>query len=155
MKNNLFLITVIVLIFGLYACKSKNPGTLDTNTVSVTHPELMGKQWKLIEIMGEPVTYPEGYANEAFIVFDPYGKIHGNLGCNTFYGVYTLQESRRLRFSQVVNTLKMCTNMDVEDKMRQVLEMVDNYSLNNDRLILNRARMAPLALFEKVEATEK
>jgi heat shock protein HslJ len=157
MKINLSLIVAIVMVFGLDACKSKNPGTPDTNIESVAHPEskLTDKHWKLVEIMGEPVTYPEGYADQAFIVFNSDGKVHGNLGCNTFSGTYTLQEGNRIHFSQVLSTLKMCINVEIEDRMRELLEIADNYSLNGDKLVLNRARMAPLALFEKVEEAKK
>jgi heat shock protein HslJ len=157
MKINLSLIAAIVMAFGLYACKSKNPGTPDTTAGNVAHPEsqLTDRHWKLVEIMGEPVTYPEGYADKAFIVFSSDGKVHGNLGCNAFSGAYTLQEGNRIRFSPALSTLKMCINVNIEDRMREVLEIADNYNLNGNKLVLNRARMAPLALFETEEEAKK
>ena len=41
--------------------------------------------------------------------------------------------------------------MDVENAFHEALRTADNYSLDGDRLTLNRARMAPLARFEAVK----
>jgi len=49
-----------------------------------------------------------------------------------------------------MSTMMMCANMDVESKLYQVLEAADNYAVNGDKLVLNKARMAPLARFEVV-----
>jgi len=42
--------------------------------------------------------------------------------------------------------------MEIEEELKKVIEMADNYSLSEDGkyLSLNRARMAPLARFEVV-----
>ncbi|GHT78859.1 hypothetical protein AGMMS50262_21930 [Bacteroidia bacterium] len=113
------------------------------------HSELTGKRWKLVELMGQPVSYSEGQT-EAYITFSVDGKVSGNGGCNGFGGTYTLQDGNRIRFSQMVATLKMCLDMTTETGFLKVLETADNYNLNGDKLVLNRARMAPLARFEAV-----
>ena len=78
-------------------------------------------------------------------------RVIGSGGCNNFTGTYQLEPGNRIRFSQMVSTAKMCfTNMEVEQKLNQVLGMTDSYFVNGDTLILNRARMAPLARFEAV-----
>ena len=43
-----------------------------------------------------------------------------------------------------------CPDMETETQFYKVLEMVDNYYHNNDTLILNKAKMAPLARFVAV-----
>jgi heat shock protein HslJ len=77
-------------------------------------------------------------------------RIIGNLGCNGFSGTYELGPDNRIRFSQIVSTRMMCLNMTVEDELKQVLGTADSYYVQNDTLILNRARMAPLARFTAV-----
>jgi hypothetical protein len=43
-----------------------------------------------------------------------------------------------------------CPNLETETHFFKALQMADNYILNGDTLILNKARMAPLARFEAV-----
>ncbi|GHT46473.1 hypothetical protein FACS189440_04570 [Bacteroidia bacterium] len=142
-----------LLMCGMYSCKSNQPVYQKPDTGKITvAPEstLTNKYWKLVELMGEPVVYPEGAANTAYISFKPDGSVNGNLGCNTFSGSYTLKEGFRISFSKLANTQKMCLDMNIETKLVQVLQTADNYNLNGNQLILNRARMAPLARFEVV-----
>lgn len=111
---------------------------------------LVEKYWKLTELMGQPVVTPEG-AKEAHMILKMEGnRVNGNSGCNTFNGTYTLKPGNRIRFSQMASTMMMCLNMETEKKMNEVLGMADNYVVNGDTLVLNRARMAPLARFEAV-----
>ncbi|GHV55666.1 hypothetical protein FACS1894182_00420 [Bacteroidia bacterium] len=122
-----------------------NDYTLTKNKPVSASDGLTNKYWKLVEIMGRPVT-----ASEAHIQFKTDGTVNGSLGCNTFRGSYTTPQETRIQFSQLVTTLKMCIDMSVEDDLKQVLEKADSYSLSGNQLILNRARMAPLARFEVV-----
>ena len=105
--------------------------------------------WILTELNGKPVNYPEN-SDAAFIFMNSEGRISGNLGCNLFSGSFALQDGNRISFTQLVNTQKMCIDMSIETEMVRVLQNADNYNVNNKQLILNRARMAPLARFERV-----
>jgi heat shock protein HslJ len=148
MKRNLFIVAMIALSCGMYSCKNANfaQSTAVATDATVTDSGLTGKHWKLVELMGGEVTYPEGM-NEAYISFQEDGKVYGNSSCNSFSGTYTLQDGK-IRFSQMISTRKMCLdNMEIETKMLQILNTADNYILEGDNLILNRARMAPLARF--------
>jgi heat shock protein HslJ len=122
--------------------------TLTKNKKSAPIAGLTLVRWKLVEIMGRPVSYPEGATNEAFIYFKTDGTLNGNLGCNRFSGNYTAGADQHIRFSNIVNTLTMCLDMRTEDDLKQILNTVDTYQLMENRLVLNRARMAPLAIFE-------
>jgi heat shock protein HslJ len=110
---------------------------------------ITNKHWKLVELNGNPVTFPES-AVAVFILMNSDGTVSGNLGCNSFSGSFTLQEGNRISFSQLVNTQKMCIDMSIETEMIRVLQSADNYNLNEKQLVLNRARMAPLARFEVI-----
>ena len=128
-------------------------GSLASNYIlTKVDMSLVEKHWKLFEIFGTPLADVEQPAKEPFITLKIEGnQVFGNGGCNNFTGTYTLEPGNRIRFSQMASTMMMCIgNMEIESKMHEVLGMVDNYNVNGDTLILNRARMAPLARFEAV-----
>ena len=113
--------------------------------------DLVEKYWKLTELMGQPVTYKEGQGKEAFMTLKMEGnRVHGNLGCNSFNGTYELKPGNRIKFSQMASTMMMCMNMETETKFNEILQQADNYNLNGDTLVLNKAKMAPLARFQAV-----
>ena len=116
--------------------------------VKIDNP-LVEVYWRLIELQGAPVSNKTG--KEAFIVFRAQGKrVHGNFGCNNFNGSYTLEYGNRISFSQMATTMMMCADMELEQAFSEALRMADNYYVIGDQLVLNRARMAPLARFEAV-----
>lgn len=108
------------------------------------------RYWKLVELNGQPVARLE---REPHLILKVEGhRVTGFSGCNTFTSTYTLDEKMsRIHFGQLASTMMACTSgMDVERAFSEALGRADNYSLNGDRLTLNRARMAPLARFEAV-----
>lgn len=112
--------------------------------------ELVEKYWKLYEIMGEPIKEGD-LVKDAHLRFKVIGsRVFGNGGCNELSGTYKVSDGNRIEFSQLVSTMMMCPNMEIEGKLKEVLEMADNYYAQNDTLVLNRARMAPLARFVAV-----
>jgi heat shock protein HslJ len=57
----------------------------------------------------------------------------------------------RIHFTGGFATTKMaCPEMTVESGFLAALSRIDNYSVSGDKLSLNRARMAPLLVFERV-----
>ena len=124
------------------ACGVKKKTTPIASTPTAMS-SLADKQRKLVELNGKPVS-----SGVVFILMKPDGTVSGNLGCNTFAGSFILQEGNRITFTQLVNTQKMCLDMRIETEMLRVLQSADNYNLSEKQLILNRARMAPLARFE-------
>jgi heat shock protein HslJ len=129
---------------GMAACKSLPK---ETNSSA---SELVEKYWKLTALSGQPVDATEG-SKEAHIIFKQEGgRVNGNSGCNTFSGTYKLQKGGKISFSQMVTTMMMCINMDIETKFLKVLENADNYTVNGNTLVLYNARKEPLAGFEVV-----
>lgn len=112
--------------------------------------QISEKYWKLVELNGQPVTTEEGNREAFLILKEKDNRAHGNGGCNTFNGGYELTEGNRIKFTSMATTLMACINMETEQQFMKVLEMVDNYNLTETTLILNKARMAPLARFEVV-----
>jgi uncharacterized lipoprotein NlpE involved in copper resistance len=109
------------------------------------------KYWKLVELNGQPVAKTDDMRKEPHMILHTAGKrINANGGCNSMMGSYELLPGNRIRFTKMAGTLMACPNMEIEDQLRKVLEMADNYNLDGDKLVLNKARMAPLARFEAV-----
>lgn len=108
------------------------------------------KYWKLVELNGQPV--PALDREPYLILHTSDGRVTGFGGCNSFTGSYEIDEATlRIRFDQVASTMMACASgMEIETAFHEVLRRTDNYSLADDRLSLNRARMAPLARFEAV-----
>ncbi len=114
-------------------------------------PQLTETYWKLIELKGQAIDNDNNTPKEAHLLFSSDdNRVSGNGGCNTMSGVYESAEGNRITFSKMVSTEMACRNMALESQFFQVLETVDNYSLNGNTLTLNKARMAPLAKFEAV-----
>jgi heat shock protein HslJ len=150
MSGKLFYVIMLVVALSVSACgveqEQANRITSEKSTSNET-AGITNQHWKLVELYGNPIKFPES-ATVAFIFMNSDGTASGNLGCNSFTGSFTLREGNRIAFSQLVNTQKMCLDMSIETEMIRVLQSADNYNLNGKRLILNRARMAPLARFE-------
>lgn len=112
--------------------------------------DIVEKYWKLVELNGNPVETKEGQ-REAFLILKTEDtRVHGNGGCNTFNGSYEIQEANRIQFSKMATTLMACPEMETEQQFINIIEMADNYNATETMLILNKARMAPLAKFEVV-----
>lgn len=109
------------------------------------------KYWKLIEIEGKKVTTTVDQQREAHFILKTDGnKVVGSTGCNLINGTYKLDEDLRLSFSKMLTTMMACENMATEQAFLNALNSVDNYTVHNDTLSLNKTKMAPLAKFEAV-----
>lgn len=110
------------------------------------------KYWKLITIEGQDVEWDENQKKEIhFILKTEENKITGFAGCNNFFGIYTLEDGNRIRFSKMASTMMACPDMSFnESEFLKIFELTDNYTINGDTLNLNVGRRAPLAVFEAV-----
>ena len=113
-------------------------------------PEVTGKYWKLKTLEGQEVKMSEDQEREIYFILEANtNRIKGFAGCNTFNGSYTLEEGKRIGFSQIATTLKACSDLPVnESEFLKVFELANNYTINGDTLSLNIGRRAPLAVFE-------
>ncbi|WP_290610404.1 META domain-containing protein [Arsukibacterium sp. UBA3155] len=103
-------------------------------------------KWQLIELMQQSVADD----NQVFLQFDPAGRVSGYTGCNNLTGSYKLQDAM-LSFGPLATTRKACREDTLEPQFLEVLAKVDNISIAGEVLSLNRARMAPLARFRRLE----
>lgn len=119
---------------------------------TVNDPRIEGRRWRLVELNGRPVE-PPADREGAYLELDAaQGRVSGNASCNGFFGRYELTSNNRLRFGpNLASTMMACPDLEREREFLDMLERVDNYSLGDGTLSLNRARMAPLARFRSVD----
>ena len=110
------------------------------------------KTWVLIELNGNPISNDSSSQKIPQIVFrSAENKFNGNTGCNSMAGTYDLKEGNRILLTGIISTKMACmNNMEIEGQFLNALEQADNYTLTGDTLILNKARMAPLARFKRI-----
>lgn len=110
------------------------------------------KKWKLIELSGTPVA-DKINGKEPFILLQIADNRYSAMaGCNGLGGTFTLSGNNHIKFTQGMSTMMACENMDIENGLNKALVAADNYVISGNILSLNKARMAPLARFQVVEA---
>ena len=113
------------------------------------------KYWKLIELNGNTIILTGNPKRQAHLIMKALdNRIGGNGGCNSFFGNYEIPGNNRISFSKIGATKMACNNMEIENQFFKVLEMTDNFTMRNDTLSLNKAKMAPLARFVVVNMNE-
>lgn len=112
---------------------------------------ITGKYWKLIELNGQVVTVTDQHLREPyFILRNDKHTLNGHGGCNAIFGFYEIKEGNRIKFGTMASTMKACFEDKIENSYFKVFEKTDNYSVKNDTLSFNKARMAPLAKFKAI-----
>lgn len=124
----------------------------DKYRLDKARPGLVNTRWKLVEIMGKKVA-------DMDLMKEPYiqltgeaegWKVAGSDGCNNLIGSYDMGDQGTISFGQFASTSMACPKPDLGQEISQVMEKVDNFSLNEDRtrLSFSKAKTAPLAVFE-------
>ena len=154
MLRTLFIICCTAVF--ILACNSQKQSTEPVVTDLIlgktdTADLLTGKKWILKELNGVLITDTSTNPDKKpiYLEFKDSAKtINGFGGCNGYGGNYELKEGSRIQFSQVVSTMMACENTETEVQLFKVFETADNYFCDGKKLQLNKAKMAPLAVFE-------
>ena len=110
--------------------------------------QLADTYWKLTALKGAKISN-EISSKEIYIQFKSEdNQVMGNGGCNNYYGNYQLTAPLGIKLSDISITEMACAKQGVEQELMQVLNEVDNYTLINGILSLNKSKMASLAKFE-------
>ena len=162
--KTLLILLMIVCIFSLHACNnSKTSSTNDASsdtistvvaTEAATDPvnDFTGKKWKLIELMGRVVADSINGKVPSIMFNKEDSSYVANGGCNGLGGKFEWNtQTMEIHFTQGMSTMMACADMSVEDGLKNVFGSADNYSLNDTIFSLNKARMAPLARFRKMQ----
>jgi heat shock protein HslJ len=169
MKKTILPAFISFCVVAAFSCNNQSqttePGT-DTakvdNTTTAPAPSsaplastdstgLKEKYWKLTEINGKPVKVDSTFMKEPHVIFKTdQNQVNGNGGCNGFGGQYELKAPNRIKIDRLVSTQMACPALDIENQFTKALTEADNYYVNGDTLVINKARMAPLARFVAV-----
>lgn len=104
-------------------------------------------KWKLVTLFGKEIK-----SNEAFITFSTEdNRFFGNNSCNNFNGSFEIKNGSQLKLSEAATTMMACADTATEKQFMEALNTADNFSLNDNTMTLNKARMAPLAIFKAME----
>jgi copper homeostasis protein (lipoprotein) len=114
-------------------------------------PGIAEKYWKLTELYGKPVVVTAGMKKEPYMILKAENnRVNISGGCNTYMGLYELKSNNQISFGKLAGTLMACDDMTVESEFMKAISEADNYFVDEQNLVLHKAKMAPLARFEVV-----
>lgn len=129
MRNYVITFVAATLILSGCGCKTSK------KSVSDEHYPLVGTQWNLVKLEGAEIGVD--FALRPFITFDTADNIQGNLGCNTFFGTYSVNKKHKMTLEFWGATKRLCQNMGVERKFMQALKRdITRYEIVGDELVL-------------------
>lgn len=112
------------------------------------NPTVEDKRWQLVELNGKPV---QGKPETHYIIFHSKdGRIEAKANCNMMSWNYAIKNELQLKTEKGISTLMACPD-NLEDELSGAISKADNLSTDGENLSLNKARMAPLARFKRVE----
>jgi len=119
--------------------------------LSKSNYEILEKYWKLVELNGKDVIADSTFIKDPHIILkESNNRIIGNGGCNSISGEYKIESLNRITVSKMISTKMACQRMALESEFLEALQKADNFNVVGDMLMLNKARMAPLARFKAV-----
>ncbi|WP_179351455.1 META domain-containing protein [Winogradskyella vidalii] len=157
------LTTLVIIALTMVSCNNQKKSTSETENQNVevateksnlyTYTSIENTRWVITKLRGTDMVGPEANGQAIYFVLDAEtNRVNGNSGCNTFMGTYTIVEGNQISFSKLGSTQMLCPDSKInESQILNVFENADNFSLSGDKLTLNKAKMAPLAEFKKVE----
>lgn len=141
MKTILSALTAVLL---LSACSNTRKTAANT---SDDQSNIVNKQWTLFQLEGKPITKGANQEQAAYFKLTNDSKVMAHSGCNGMGGEYKLEPGNRIRFSNMLGTLRYCEEVPWEADYNEVFTLADNYTVHKDTLWLNVGRRAPLAGF--------
>lgn len=128
MRKHVYSLMALTLVL-VCCCKTSNK-----NVKSENYP-LIGTQWNLVSLDGKEIT--KDFALRPFMTFDSTGSVQGNLGCNTFFGIYETSKKHKMTISYQGSTKRLCQKMDVEKQFVKALRReINQYQIKGKELIL-------------------
>jgi heat shock protein HslJ len=138
------------VLFHLDKEGNRITGDLAPNYILPKNPtdlRIEDKKWVITELRGNPIQSKESF-KEASLQFEmETATVSGNGSCNNIFGPYELKEGNQITFGNIATTMMACPEMELEKIFLEVLGEVDNYSVTDSTLSLNKAKMAPLVRF--------
>ena len=110
--------------------------------------QLVGAKWHLVSFKGEEIQLKEAKSERAYIEFKDDMTIIGYTGCNNLQGAFEVDDAQKLKFSNLVNTLRACPEMETEAEFLKTINAAAAYGFENRALILYDKDHLKLATFK-------
>lgn len=110
--------------------------------------QLIGKKWHLASFKGEEIQYQEAKSEHAYIEFQNDFTIIAYTGCNNLQGAYEVADAQKIKFSQVLGTLKACPEMETEAEFLKTVNAAAAYTFEDHALIMYDKDHQKLATFK-------
>lgn len=136
------LVLLFTLMFVIISCTSQKKGSKDFEN------RITEKYWKLKTLDGKLIEMAQNQQREIFITLRENGNINGFGGCNTFQGSYKTLSGNRIKFDNIITTMKYCEGIN-DQLILTVLKNADGFTVKNDFLTISKAGKV-LATFEAV-----
>lgn len=142
--KNLLLLFIPLLWMGCTSTKTTN------SQAEMNSSEIENVKWSLMQFDGKSV--PASVDGKVTILLSKDGNnLSGSTGCNQLMGSYEIQNGLQLSFSAIGTTRMACPTPGWDEvEFTQMLETVNNYTLDGNQLSLNVGKRAPLAVFSKI-----
>ncbi len=110
--------------------------------------QLVGKKWHLVSFKGEEIQLKEAKAEHPFVQFKEDFTIIGYTGCNNLQGAYKEGDAQKIEFSQLINTLRACPEMETENEFLKSLNTASYYGFLDRALEIYDKDHQKLATFK-------
>ena len=155
MKSSIFLAFAMVFFFPGCAnrkvLKTQKIGTSEINDYSANNP-IINKYWKVISLNGKKVTMAKNQQRELYFTLKTEdNRVAGFSRCNQFSGTYTLLETGKIHFSQMLSTMMACPDVAVnESEFLKVFSITNSYKIVGDTLWLEQEGKKQMATFAAI-----
>lgn len=113
--------------------------------------DLYGKNWRLTELNGSPITLDTTFQQKPHLIFHEDSKASGNAGCNGMGGHVEFKENNAITISDITATQMACPNLDIETRFIEVLRDAQYYNVNGDVLTFSKGDNEVLATLVKAD----
>jgi len=145
------LLLIATVIMGCKSDKKTEEETVMPETTVAESIDITNTQWILTTLEGTALENSEQNGKTIhFTLNADENRVSGYAGCNSFSGTYTIEPGNRISFNGLAVTAMACPDDKIDEKnVLSVFEMADNYTVSGNKLMLNKAKRAPLAVFTK------
>lgn len=118
----------------------------------VKKEDISNKYWKLTKLDGKTVEMVDNQEREQYMILRSDGTAVGFAGCNQFSGNFSTEDGRKIKFSNMLSTLKACPDVALnESDFLKIFEAAEKYELaGEDQMTLLSGSGSTLAEFRAV-----
>lgn len=130
MKTRFLIMALVAAAVTLPGCSAKKTATTTAKTITTTthvdQSSLVPGEWTIAMVNGKTVT---GDERPYLTLEQSTGRFYGNNGCNTINGDFTLAAGGKIKFSNVIATMRSCPDAPFQHAINVALDQAATYSI--------------------------